>query len=73
MIHQITKAFDDRDERGIDCNIWMKLYEAIENYDRDDNIYQGVIANGFDFNSAMNIIALARGATMLENPPRSHP
>lgn len=41
MIHQITKSFDDRDERGIDCNIWMKLYEAIENYDRDDNIYQG--------------------------------
>lgn len=73
MIHQITKAFDDSDERGIDRNIWMKLYEAIENYDRDDNIYQGVISNGFSFNSAMNIIALARGATMLENPPRSHP
>lgn len=36
------------------------------------NIYQGVIANGFSFNSAMSVITLFRGATMLENPPRGH-
>lgn len=72
MIHQITKAFDERDERGIDCNIWMKLYEASENYDKHDNIYQGVIANGFSFNSAMNIISPTNLAIMLENQPRSH-
>lgn len=71
MIHQITKAFDERDERGIDRNIWMKLYEASENYDKDDNIYQGAIANGFSFNTAMDIIRPTELATMLVNPSRS--
>lgn len=49
MIHQITKAFDDSDERGIDRNIWLKLYETSDIHDKHDNIYQGVIANGFYF------------------------
>lgn len=72
MIHQINKIFDQRDEHGVDCNVWMKMYDKVYN-----NVLRGLsnyIATDNSFPSNLDDRNLFREhlATMLENPRKEH-
>ena len=74
MIHQINKIFDQRDEHGVDCNVWMQMYGKVcyEVFKNTTIQTCFLINNSFPSNLDDRNLFREHLATMLENPRKEH-